>query len=373
MASNLADQTPGPYVLDGCVQLLTPQGRRVPHGEFAYRGDLGDIRELYAQMVRLRHMDAECFHLQRKGELALWPPVLGQEAAQIGSAAAVRRQDVIYPSYRECLLGPMFGVDIAEVVAVWRGTSLGTWDPARFGPMSIVIGSHPLHAVGHGMALALDGRVANGDPERDSVVLTYFGDGATSEGDVMEAFLFAAVNNAPVVFFCSNNQYAISLPATRQSAAPIAQRATGFGFPSVRVDGNDVLAVQAVTARALQWAREGHGPTLIEAVTYRMGSHTTSDDATRYRDDAELERWRLLDPIDRVRRLLEASGTEPEFFAEVDRAGAALGEEVRAACVSLADPDLADSFDRVFAETTAELEEQRAEFVAWRDQYGVGV
>lgn len=373
MTSSSADQHPGPDVLDGCVRLLSPQGRRVPQGEFAFRGTLDDIRAMYREMVLMRHRDAELFHLQRKGELALWPPVLGQEAAQVGSAFAVREQDIVYPSYRECLLGPSFGVDIAEIVAVWRGTSLGSWDTTRFGPMSIVIGSHPLHAVGHAMALMLDGRVANSEPERDAVILTYFGDGATSEGDVNEAFLFAAVNNAPVVFFCTNNQYAISLPASRQSRAPIADRAAGFGFPGVRVDGNDVLAVQAVTARALQWAREGHGPTLIEAVSYRMGSHTTSDDATRYRDDAEVERWRALDPIERVRTFLETSGTPAAFFDEVDAEGQAAMEEVRTVCMTQPQPDLADAFDQVFAETPAELTQQRDEYVAWREQYGVGV
>lgn len=373
MASNPADQHPDPHLVDGCVQLLTPQGRRVPHGEFAFRGELAEIRELYRRMVLLRRMDAECFHLQRKGELALWTPALGQEAAQIGSSAALADQDIVYASYRECLLAPYFGIDLAEILAVWRGTSFGSWDPSRFGPMSIVIGSHPLHAVGHAMALDLDGRVANNDSERDAVVLTYFGDGATSQGDVMEAFSFAAVNNAPIVFFCSNNQYAISLPASRQSAAPIAQRASGFGFPGVRVDGNDVLACQAVTARALQWARDGHGPTLIEAVTYRMGPHTTSDDAARYRDDAEVERWQARDPIDRVRALLEASGTDVGFFADVEQEAAAVAHEVRHACGSLADPDLAQAFGDVFAETTVELQQQRAEYVAWREQYGVGV
>ena len=168
----------------------------------------------------------------------------------------------------------------------------------RFAPTSIVIGSHPLHATGHALGLTH----AQRDRRRRSVI-AYFGDGATSQGDVMEALEFAVLDQVPVVFFCQNNQYAISLRVDRQSAVPIVQRAEGFGMPAVQVDGNDVLACQAVTHAALQHARAGQGPIFIEALTYRMGPHTTSDDPTRYRDAAELEYWRARDPIDRVRDL----------------------------------------------------------------------
>jgi pyruvate dehydrogenase E1 component alpha subunit len=208
----------------------------------------------------------------------------------------------------------------------------------------------------------------NGAP--GSAVLTYFGDGATSQGDVWEAMEFASLNRAPVVFFCQNNQYAISLPVARQSAEPIVKRADSCGIPVVQVDGNDVLAGQAGPAAAQDRGRAGGGPTLIEAITYRMGPHTTSDDPTRYRDAAEVEAWRQRDPIDRVRRHLEANGTPASFFASVDSKAEALGEAVRTTCLSLPEPDLAAWFDTVFAEQTEELRSQQAEYVAWRAQYG---
>ena len=164
------------------------------------------------------------------------------------------------------------------------------------------------------MGLTFDGAVGTGDPERDAAVITYFGDGATSQGDVDEAFDFAAVNHAPVVFFCQNNQYAISVPLARQTVVPIAQRAAGYGFRGVRVDGNDVLACHAVTTAALQQARDGGGPMLVEAFTYRMGAHTTSDDPSRYRSDDEVASWKAKDPIERVRAYLDSAGTPPQFF-----------------------------------------------------------
>ena len=347
-----------------CVQLLTPEGNRVTDAEFTFAGDRDAIASLYRQMVLMRRIDAEGFALQRHGELGLWPPAVGQEAAQAGSAAALGPHDFVYPTYRETLVGWLLGIDIADLVSVWRCSTLGGWDAQRyrFGPLSIVIGSHPLHATGHALGLAMRG-------ESESAVLTYFGDGASSQGDVMEALEFAALHQAPVVFFCQNNGYAISLPASRQSAVPIVRRADGFGMPGVQVDGNDVLACQAVTAAALQRARDGAGPTLIEALTYRIGPHTTSDDPTRYRDAAEVEAWQARDPIARVRALLEREGQDADFFADVDREADELGRTVRTACLAIPEPDLADWFDSVFVEQTDELRAQQAEYIAWRDQY----
>jgi len=347
-----------------CVQLLAPDGERRTHAEFSYDGGREAIASLYRQMVLMRRIDAEGFALQRHGELGLWPPALGQEAAQVGSAAALGPKDFVYPTYRETLVGWLLGIDIADLVSVWRCSTLGGWDARRyrFGPLSIVIGSHPLHATGHALGLARRG-------EADDAVLTYFGDGASSQGDVMEALEFAALQQAPVVFFCQNNQYAISLPASRQSAVPIVRRADGFGMPGIQVDGNDVLACQAVTEAALRRARAGGGPTLIEALTYRIGPHTTSDDPTRYRDPAEVEAWQARDPIARVRALLEREGEGAEFFAEVDAEAEELGETVRAACLAVPEPDLAAWFDNVFVDQTDELRQQQAEYVAWRDKY----
>ena len=347
-----------------CVQLLTPDGDRVEHAEFPYAGDRDAVALLYRPMVLMRRIDTEGFALQRHGELGLWAPSLGQEAAQVGSAAALGPKDFVYPSYRETLVGWLLGIDLADLISVYRCSTLGGWDAQkyRFGPLSIVIGSHPLHATGHALGLRMRS-------EANAAVLTYFGDGASSQGDVMEALEFAALQQAPVVFFRQNNQYAISLPAARQSAVPIVQRADGFGMPGVQVDGNDVLACQAVTEAALRRARDGGGPTLIEAMTYRMGPHTTSDDPTRYRDAAELDAWQARDPIARVRALLERDGEDAGFFAGIAAEAEELGQTVRAKCLAIPEPDLEAWFDSVFAEQTDELRSQQAEYVAWRDQY----
>ena len=348
-----------------CVQLLTPQGERQAHPEFSYDGDLDAIAALYRQMFLARRIDTEAFALQRHGELGLWPPALGQEAAQVGSAAALGPTDFVYPSYRETLVGWLLGVELADLIAVWRCSTPGGWDACqhRFGPLSIVIGSHPLHAVGHARGMVMRGDTA-------PAVLTYFGDGASSQGDLWEALEFAALQKAPVVFFCQNNQYAISMPVEQQTAAPIVDRAVAFGMRGIHVDGNDVLACQAVTASALDHVRSGGGPVLVEARTYRMGPHTTSDDASRYRDAAEVEAWRALDPLDRVRKHLEAEGFDRQFFVDLDAEAEELGATVRATCLAIPDPDLAAWFDNVYVEQTDELRAQQGEYVAWRDQYG---
>ena len=253
----------------------------------------------------VRRVDAEATALQRQGELGLWASLLGQEAAQVGSGRALRPQDYAFPTYREHGVAWCRGVDPLNLLGLFRGVNHGGWDPdeKNFHLYTIVIGAQTLHATGYAMGIQRDGDVGTGDPERDAAVIAYFGDGATTQGDVNEAFVFAAVQNAPVVFFCQNNQWAISEPIEKQTRIPLYQRASGFGFPGVRVDGNDVLAVYAVTKAALDDAREGNGPTFIEAFTYRMGAHTTSDDPTRYRVAAEVEVWKQRDPIARLRDL----------------------------------------------------------------------
>lgn len=354
------------------VQLLTPHGERVEHSEFAYDGDLAEIAALYRDMVLARRIDTEAFALQRHGELGLWPPLLGQEAAQIGSARALRSQDFAFPSYREHGVAYCRGVPPIGLVGIFRGTELGGgWDPEeyRVALPQIIIGAQTLHATGYAMGLTFDHAVGTGDVDRDAAVITYFGDGATSQGDVSEALDWAAVHQAPVVFFCQNNQYAISVPLERQTAVPIAQRGIGFGVPGIRVDGNDVLAVHAVTKAALQRARDGEGPTLIEAVTYRMGAHTTSDDPTRYRDASEVEEWRAKDPIDRVRIYLERNGQPLGFFTDLEAEAEQLGSDLRADCAALPDPDLAELFEHVLVETPEELKQQQAGYIAWRDTF----
>jgi pyruvate dehydrogenase E1 component alpha subunit len=220
------------------------------------------------------------------------------------------------------------------------------------------------------MGLQRDGVVGTRDNERDTAVIAYFGDGATSQGDVNESFIWASVFNAPVVFFCQNNQWAISEPIEKQSRIPLYQRALGFGFPGIRVDGNDVLASYAVTKAAMQRAREGSGPTLIEAYTYRMGAHTTSDDPTRYRLSDELEHWKLKDPIARVRVYLTRNGVvDQEFFDEVDAEAETLGEHLREGCRAMPEPDVLDIFDHVYAEQTEELAAQKAGYAAYLDSF----
>jgi 2-oxoisovalerate dehydrogenase E1 component alpha subunit len=222
------------------------------------------------------------------------------------------------------------------------------------------------------MGVQRDGLVGTGDPTRDTAVAVFFGDGATAQGDVNEALVFAAVNNAPVVFFCQNNQWAISEPTSRQSRVPLYRRADGFGIPSVRVDGNDVVACYAVMSEAVERAHAGGGPTFVEAYTYRMGAHTTSDDPTRYRERAEEDYWRRRDPIDRVAALLRAEDAWDEAWAAgVDAEADALGERLRAEVRALGAPTPDAMFAHVYATPHAQVEAERAWFAEYRDEmYG---
>ena len=260
------------------VRLVDPDGS--PTAEDRYTRDLPPetLSWLYELMVVTRDLDGEFINLQRQGELALFASCRGQEAAQIGAAACLRKTDWLFPQYREIGVFLLRGITPAQMGAVWRGKWHGGigFTERCCAPIAIPIGTHGLHAVGAAMGAQRLGE--------DSVTLAFLGDGATSEGDAHEALNFAAVFKAPCVFFVQNNQWAISVPVSHQMAAPsIAHRAIGYGMPGIRVDGNDVLACYAVVAEAAQRAREGGGPTLIEAITYRMGPHTTSDDPTRYR------------------------------------------------------------------------------------------
>ena len=353
------------------VQLLTPTGERVDHPDYSPRVahlDPEALRGLYRDMVLVRRFDTEATALQRQGELGLFPPALGQEAAQVGSGRALRAQDYAFPSYREHGVAHTRGVDLVDLLRQFRGIDHGGWDTEvhNFHLYTLVIGSHTLHATGYAMGLQRDGAVGTGDPDRDAAVVAYFGDGATSQGDTNEAFVFAAVNNAPLVLFCQNNQWAISEPTDRQSRVPLVERGRGFGVPSVRVDGNDVLAVYAVTAEALERARSGNGPTFIEAYTYRMGAHTTSDDPTRYRSAAEEEHWRRRDPIDRLRNHLVAIGELPqEFLDSLAADGEALGIRLRAEVKAMEKPPTSTMFEHVYATEHAIVESERA----WFEEY----
>ena len=350
------------------VQLLTPEGERVEHPDFTCQLDDEQIRAMYRDLVLVRRIDTEATALQRQGELGIWASLLGQEAAQIGSGRAMRRQDFAFPTYREHGVAWCRGVDPLRLLGLFRGVDQGGWDPRDdgFALYTIVIGAQTLHATGYAMGMQRDGCVGTGDPERDAAVIAYFGDGATSQGDVNEAFIWASVFNAPVVFFCQNNQWAISEPIERQTRIPLFQRALGFGFPGVRVDGNDVLACHAVTSAALQRARDGSGPTFVEAYTYRMGAHTTSDDPTRYRLHDDLEHWKLKDPIARVKAYLaRGGGADESYFAAVEAESDQVALRLRELCLSMPDPDVLDIFDQVYADKTPELARQQQEYAAY--------
>ncbi|MFW6090874.1 MAG: pyruvate dehydrogenase (acetyl-transferring) E1 component subunit alpha [Actinomycetota bacterium] len=357
------------------VQLLTPEGERVPDDEYdALVADITDedLRGCYRDMVMARRVDTEAVALQRHGELGLWASLLGQEATQVGSGRALRPQDHVFPTYREHGVAWCRGVDPAQLLGLFRGVDQGSWDPREnnFHLYTIVVGAQTLHATGYAMGVQRDGAVGTGDPDRDTAVIAYFGDGATSQGDVNESFIWASVFNAPVVFVCQNNQWAISEPLERQTRVPLYKRAAGFGFPGVRVDGNDVLACLAVTRGALQHARDGEGPTMIEAFTYRMGAHTTTDDPTRYRSSSELEHWKLKDPIERVKAYLTRAGSaDQRFFDEVDAEAEELAEHLRTTCRSLPDPDPTSIFEHVYAEPTPRLVEQRDGMAAYLDSF----
>ena len=319
-------------------------------------------------MVTTRRFDVGAANLQRQGHLALWVPSYGQEAAQVGSARAARAQDTIFPSYREHAVARIRGLDPIAIIRLLRGLTHGGWDPAENGNLrlyTLVIGSQTLHATGYAMGIRFDGKVGTGDVESDEAVVVYFGDGATAQGDTNEALVFAASYQTPQVFFLQNNHWAISVPVERQSRQPLHRRAAGFGMPGVQVDGNDVLASYAVTRALLDDARAGRGPALIEALTYRIGAHTSSDDPTKYRSEDELARWAERDPILRLRHHLEAEGVGAEVFDAIDEEAADLAADVRRRTLELPDPTPGLMFEHVYSEphpvTQAQLE--------WLTQY----
>jgi pyruvate dehydrogenase E1 component alpha subunit len=346
------------------VQLLTPEGERVHHPDYDIELSPDQLRGLYRDLVLVRRVDSEATALQRQGELGLWAQCIGQEAAQVGSGRALAPGDFAFPTYREHGVAWTRGVTPLQLLGLFRGVTNGGWDPHEHNMAlyTIVIGDQTLHAVGYAMGMQRD--------DDDSAVICYFGDGATSQGDVNEAFVFAAVYNAPVVFFCQNNQWAISEPLERQTRIPLYRRADGFGFPGVRVDGNDVLAVLAVTNAALAAAREGQGPTLIEAFTYRMGAHTTSDDPTRYRVAADLEAWKLKDPIERLKVYLARNGwADHDWFATIEDEAEEMAVELRDGCRAMPDPAPTSMFDHVYAEPHALVTEERHAFETYHASF----
>jgi pyruvate dehydrogenase E1 component alpha subunit len=355
------------------VQLLTPEGERVPDPRFdpyAADVDVERLKDLYRDLVLVRRFDREGNALQRQGQLGIWVPLLGQEAAQIGAGRAMQPQDMAFPSYREHGVAWCRGVDPTELLGIFRGTDHGSWDPKATGfhLYTIVIGNQCLNATGYAMGQKFESKVGDG-PDAEATIC-FFGDGATSQGDVHEGFVWAAVYDAPVVFYCQNNQWAISEPTERQTRVPLYKRAQGYGFEGIRVDGNDVLACLAVTRWALEECRTGNGPVLVEAFTYRMDAHTTSDDPTRYRLADELELWKLKDPIERVRvHLVRAHGVEQEFFDGVQAQADELAARFRQFCVDMPAPPPDRMFANVYDEPSPVLEAQRERFLAYHASF----
>jgi len=314
---------------------------------------------IYREMVMLRQFDRRSVSLQRAGRIGTYPPLEGQEACQVGSTLALRQQDFILPTYRDYGAMMVHGVPMHHILLYWNGRAEGCVIPENVNvfPMAIPIATQLPHAVGIAWAAKMQGL--------DQIALGYFGDGASSEGDFHEAMNFAAVFKIPVVFFCENNQYAISVPLSRQTAtASIAEKASAYGLPGVQVDGSDALAVYRTVKRAIDRAVAGDGATLIEALTYRYGAHTTSDDPTKYRPADEVEPWKARDAITQLALRLRAwalwdDTQEAALATHVDETIAAAIAQMESAPPA----NINDLFDHVYAVPTKRLERQRAELV----------
>jgi len=316
-----------------------------------------EMRRMYELLVLSRIFDARALALQREGRIGTYPSILGQEAAQVGSAFALAKADWVFPSFREMGVHITLGYPLHQLFQYWAGDERGmrTPDDLNIFPICVAVGTHIPHAVGAALAAKLRGDKA--------AVACYFGDGATSKGDFHEGFNMAGVFRVPAVFFCQNNQWAISVPVARQTAAPtLAQKAWSYGFEGVQVDGNDVFAVYRAAREALERARNDGGPTFVECLTYRVGDHTTADDASRYRQAAEVEKWRGRDPILRLERHLAAEGLwNTVYQAEVrQRAEASVDEAVRLA-ESVTPPEPAEMFAAVGAVPSRRLRRQQEE------------
>ena len=343
---------------DPTVRILNPDGSVAdPEAREALDLKEEDFRAMYRFMALTRQVDLESTALQRQGELAVYPPVIGQEAAQVGSAYALGEEDFVYPSYREIGVAIVRGIDVVEYLHFHRGTRHGgIEDPVgkHFGEISVPVSSQTLHAVGWAMGAKKDGLPA--------CSIAYFGDGATSQGDFHEACNFAAVFKAPVIFFCQNNGWAISVPLAKQTVAPIYRKAQAYGFPGVRVDGNDVLATYRVTREAAERAKAEGLPTLIEAETYRMGPHSTADDRSRYQPEEEIESWRVRDPMVRFRAFLENEElVDAAFMESVEADAKDLAATVRAGIAGAPPRDPVPMFEWVFNDLPPYLARQRDE------------
>ena len=337
------------------VRHLEADGTLVAGRELPPWGDTA-LLKAYAALVSARRLNEQAHALVRQGRLAVYPSSFGQEACQVAAALVLGDGDWLFPTYRDCAAVVARGVDPVEVLVLLKGDWHSGYDPhvRNVAPQATPLATQLLHAVGVAHAATL-----RGEP---TVVMAMCGDGATSEGDFHEALNFAAVFRAPVVFFVQNNEYAISVPLSRQSAAPsLAHKGVGYGVPGERVDGNDLIAVMSVLGAAVERARAGGGPQLVEGHTYRMQAHTNADDATRYRQDSEVEAWVERDPLRRMEAFLRAQGLLDDELAEELKEGAdVVAARVREGLNRDVPPRPDDLFDHVYAQRTPQLDEQAA-------------
>lgn len=345
------------------IQMVDPDGRLKPEAEqgtqpgheYPVPGD-EELLAAYEQLVVGRRVNDQNSALVRQGRMAVYPSSHGQEACQVAAALCLSDGDWMFPTYRDAVAVMTRGVDPVQVMTIFRGDWHGGYDPLKYkvGIQCTPLTTQLLHAVGVAHAAKLRGE--------DTVVLAMCGDGATSEGDFHEALNFAAVFHMPVIFFVQNNKYAISVPLAHQSVAPsLAHKAVGYGMAGERVDGNDVVALLAVLDRAVKLAREGSGPLLVEANTYRMQAHTNADDDTRYRESAEVAEWRAKDPVNRMRTYLTDRGLlDDDGEARIREHAEAVAAQLREGLGEDVPVDPQDLFRHVFARQTPQLKEQSA-------------
>lgn len=338
-------------------RFLDPDGQLLPHSP-ALANDAETLRELYKGMVLARAFDLKAIALQRTGELRTYPSCQGQEAIAVGLASAMQADDVLLPTYREQGAQIWRGITLTELMLYWAGDERGSnyAVPRKDFPVSVPIASHTIQAAGVATAMKLR--------HENRVAVCTIGDGATSEGDFYEAVNLAGVWELPLVFIVSNNQWAISMPRDAQTAAQtIAQKALAGGFTGEQVDGNDIIAVRVAVEEAIQKARAGGGPTLIEALTYRLGDHTTADDATRYRVEAEVSKQWANDPIARLRTFLGNQGWWTKADEETLTADCKARLDVAVKeFLAMPPQPVTDMFDYLFAELPRSLEAQRASY-----------
>jgi len=333
-------------------QILKPDGTLQPGGKPPLTDQ--ETLALYQKMVFIRLADQRALSLQRQGRFGTYAPIWGQEACQVGSTYPLQKGDWVFPAFREIGAALMMGISLKNFYLYWMGNEIGSRSPEGINvmPVSVPVGSQTLHAVGAAWAAKIKG---------DKIVtIAYFGDGATSKGDFHEAMNFAGVFKTPTIFFCQNNQFAISVPRSLQTASKtIAQKAIAYGFDGIQVDGNDLFAVIMATKEAVEKARSGAGPTLIEGVTYRFGPHTTADDPTKYRKEEEIEPWKPLDPLVRLRLYLKGRGLWNEEVETriTEEAQKEIDQTVKEA-EAVPTPEVEEIFKYVFAEMTPPLKEQ---------------